>query len=517
MATSRPQYFSNDLQLVAIEKESLTLALSQLCEAVRQGVEILLTHDKAPDANDSRAFGTIYDGHLGTVLMALRLQRQAKYFRAENMSINSLVSETQRLASSRLNPHIMKVNHRAGRLSPLDSASFGAAVVRILAAGRGLASLSEDGQCRIHKRDIAEVQDAMHVALHQGDVRGGDELLYGRIGLLHAILNIRKLRLNIESVEALTAVFEKVPQLIDSIMSGGKLGARDYLELYGEREYMPLMWSWHDKYYIGAIHGTCGILDVLLACEPEELRAGHSHSHIPVIAQTINALCNLCILNHGHLPSSVPHRSSSRTSPLVQICHGAPGLLILLSNARKNAAFAASYWRPEWDEAICLASEKVWEQGLLYKGGSLCHGIAGNAWPLLMLHDAFEYGAQGSEEAKNCFKQVTSSVPHKELSGDYYLSRAIAMLLEARKTPPFIMQEAGGGRYRMPDSPYSLFEGLGGTICAWSEACVVISARLRKMEVDSQEGNGACNNDEEFHSDLQDELGMPGLGTRGFL
>lgn len=37
--------------------------------------------------------------------------------------------------------------------------------------------------------------------------------------------------------------------------------------------------------------------------------------------------------------------------------------------------------------------------------------------------------------------------------------------------------------YRMPDRPYSLSEGLAGTICAWADACVVIQARLRKMDV----------------------------------
>lgn len=32
--------------------------------------------------------------------------------------------------------------------------------------------------------------------------------------------------------------------------------------------------------------------------------------------------------------------------------------------------------------------------------------------------------------------------------------------------------------YRTPDHPYSLFEGLSGTICAWLDACVLIRQRL---------------------------------------
>ncbi|WEW55847.1 hypothetical protein PRK78_001280 [Emydomyces testavorans] len=483
MASIKPQYFKNNLRLIRVDKETLSEALSELRKAVAQGVTVISANAKVPDASDNHEFGTIYNGHLGIVLMSLRLQRQAKHLQTEDMSTDTLISEVQGLANTRLNPQIVKAHLHAGRLSPLGSASFGAPVVRIIAAGQGLPLPTGDGYHRIHKRDIAEVQNAVCVALHQGNERGGDELLYGRVGLLHAILNIRKLRLDDASAEALrSSVFESIPRLVDCIISAG------------------------------------GILDMLLACEPGELGCGHFRSHASVIAQTINALCNLCILNHGHVPSSVPHRCSSRTSPLVQICHGAPGLLILLSNARKNAAFSASYWRPEWDEAIRLASDKVWEQGVLYKGGSLCHGMAGNAWPFLMLHDIYEYGPQGSPEAKEALSQVVASVLHKERpSSDYFLSRAIALLLEARNTPPFKREEAGDGQYRMPDNPYSLFEGLAGTICAWAEACVVIAARLRSIEVDEIKGSDALSSDREFRSDLQDELGMPGLGVRGFL
>lgn len=64
----------------------------------------------------------------------------------------------------------------------------------------------------------------------------------------------------------------------------------------------------------------------------------------------------------------------------------------------------------------------------------------------------------------------------------------------------------------MPDTPYSLFEGLAGTICAWAEACVVITTRLRKLEKLERAGiniKGDIDKEDEY------ELGIPGLGGVG--
>lgn len=261
-----------------------------------------------------------------------------------------------------------------------------------------------------------------------------------------------------------------------------------------------------------------GILSILLLCKPEDLLEGTSDNHFGIIGQTINALCDLCISNNGHMPSSVPSHPSSHASPLVQICHGAPGFLVLLSQARSRAHFASVYWTPSWDKAIYLSSQRIWEQGLLYKGGGLCHGIAGNAWPMLMLHDDFEHGAQGSSTDKEAFDELISSLtPGQRLNGDYFLSRAITLLLQARKTQPFNTHTyADSIQYRMPDAPYSLFEGLAGTVCAWMEACVVISARLRKMGVETQK-SGSQHDEGTLEHDLSYKLGIPGFSICGYL
>jgi len=189
---------------------------------------------------------------------------------------------------------------------------------------------------------------------------------------------------------------------------------------------------------------------------------------------------------------SVPERPAvaSRTSPLLQVCHGSPGLLLLLDGAFRHKE-VAKFKQEEWVTALFLATERVWEEGLLSKGGGLCHGIAGNAWPLLLLHDSTKKSAKGSWLEPG--------------SSDYYLSRALALLLEARSTQPFTKVEEGKeGKYRMPDDPYSLFGGLAGTVCAWSEACLLMEERLREMET-GEIGDGTP----------EKVLGVPGLGIFG--
>ena len=165
----------------------------------------------------------------------------------------------------------------------------------------------------------------------------------------------------------------------------------------------------------------------------------------------------------------------------------------------------ASYWSSEWDEAIRLGSERVWEEGLLSKGGGICHGIAGNAWPLLMLHSCYiEYDTDRVSPLED-----GSGPPWSRLSADHFLSRALALLLHARETQLF-NTTATQQQYRMPDNPYSLFEGLSGTVCAWAEACVAISKRLRSVE-EVERREMPSNRD----SQNGYELGMPGLGGAG--
>lgn len=224
---------------------------------------------------------------------------------------------------------------------------------------------------------------------------------------------------------------------------------------------------------------------ILLQCPADEIK-----DHISLIADTVTEICKIVITNNGQLPLSIPTYPShnDRESPLVQICHGAPGHLLLMSILQDRRSPCYAFWQPSWTESSRLATRVIWQQGLLSKGGSLCHGIAGNAWPWLV------YG-------RNILISNGSTVESDEM-----LSLALAFLLEARFTRPFTNSE----KYRLPDVPLSMFEGLAGTICAWSEACIVIKMRLQEMNT---------NERALFTSDVRglDKclLGVPGLGGYG--
>lgn len=62
---------------------------------------------------------------------------------------------------------------------------------------------------------------------------------------------------------------------------------------------------------------------------------------------------------------------------LVQICHGAPGIVVACAEPRALT--------PELRALLCEGGECVWQTGPLAKGSNLCHGTAGNGYALLKL------------------------------------------------------------------------------------------------------------------------------------
>lgn len=134
----------------------------------------------------------------------------------------------------------------------------------------------------------------------------------------------------------------------------------------------------------------------------------------------------------GNFPCSMGEVDHSGRSPkdnddeLVHWCHGAPGIVYMM---------AAAYLR--WKDQRYLdsckrASDLVWRKGLLRKGPGICHGVAGNGYVFLLL-----YRLTGNKR---------------------YLYRA-AKFADFMNSPQFQADA------RIPDSPYSLYEGIAGTAC----------------------------------------------------
>lgn len=371
-----------------------------------------------------------------------------------------------------------------GRPSPLSSPSLGACVLRIISGS----AHDEDPKYLSSAIDFA-IEQPMTVKLHGHDM-GSDELLYGRAGLLWAILEIKRCSLKESTEAAMKLVYDAVPRLVDTILDAGRRGAEIHAKANGPENALPLMWPWVDHFHsLGAIHGMTGILAVLVDPDLRSVCPSIESSY-QAIADTITGFCKLCIENKGGFPMSVPAWPSATSTFRFQICHGTPGLLVLLACARKNR-FLLRLQHDMWKEAEQMGGEAVWKHGLLSKGGGLCHGIAGNALPLIMLYDPLHN------------------------SNSSLLSYGLAMLMEAQQTLPFSTPEADSQTttdkriYRMPDHPYSLFEGLAGTVCAWSEACVVIAARLKVL------ANESAGIDDDYLRYSTHRLGFPCIGGGG--
>jgi hypothetical protein len=127
------------------------------------------------------------------------------------------------------------------------------------------------------------------------------------------------------------------------------------------------------------------------------------------------------------------------TRPLVQDCHGAPGIVCRLAAARSAPL----------REMLRLAAELVWHAGPLTKPPGLCHGTDGNGYAFLKLH------------------QMTGDVR--------WLERARAFAMHAIVQSDALRAEHGRRRF-------TLWTGdLGLAVYLW--ACVTDDAALPTLDV----------------------------------
>ena len=92
----------------------------------------------------------------------------------------------------------------------------------------------------------------------------------------------------------------------------------------------------------------------------------------------------------------------------------------------------------------------IWQRGLLRKGPSLCHGAAGNGFVFLVLY------------------RLTND--------EKYLARS-------RHFADWLAGDEGRSVRLLPDCPFSLFEGLAGVACYFSELKDPASACFPLFEI----------------------------------
>ncbi|XP_078377053.1 lanC-like protein 2 isoform X3 [Oculina patagonica] len=230
-----------------------------------------------------------------------------------------------------------------------------------------------------------------------GDPSLPDEVLYGRAGYLFSLLYVQQ-HLGAEKIN-----HGIINQVCEAILDSGEKLSKH------ERSRSPLMYTWHDKHYVGAAHGIVGIMFMLLQ------------------------------FPSGNFPSSL----ESETDKLIHWCHGAPGAVHLMVKAYQV------FGKDKYLSTALKCGEVVWSHGLLKKGYGICHGTAGNAYSFLCLY--------------------------KQTGDPKYLHRAI-------KFAEWCFDYGKHG-CRTPDRPYSLFEGMAGTVYFLADMLEPKSSKFPAFEI----------------------------------
>lgn len=103
----------------------------------------------------------------------------------------------------------------------------------------------------------------------------------------------------------------------------------------------------------------------------------------------------------------------------------------------------------------------MYERGLLRKGVGLCHGVSGSVYALLAVSDVLDT------------RNNTNRDESPESCTTWFMRAAhLAQLATAYE------KLTSKGEMRVPDRPYSLYEGAAGMCCAWAE----VLRRITGME-----------------------------------
>ncbi len=122
---------------------------------------------------------------------------------------------------------------------------------------------------------------------------------------------------------------------------------------------------------LGCVHGFAGNACALI-------RAGHARDLEPEIERTFVSTARV-ENGFANWPQSVGTPLPGREAMLVQICHGAPGVIVALARLAKREG-------SRLEELLRMGGELTWRAGPLAKGSGLCHGTAGNGYAFLCLY-----------------------------------------------------------------------------------------------------------------------------------
>uniref|UniRef100_A0A8C3VCW4 LanC-like protein 2 n=3 Tax=Catharus ustulatus TaxID=91951 RepID=A0A8C3VCW4_CATUS len=263
-----------------------------------------------------------------------------------------------------------------------------------------------------------------------------DELLYGRAGYLYALLY-----LNTE-ISPETVPQSIIKEVIDAIIESGK----NFSKEERKTDRCPLLYQWHRKQYVGAAHGVAGIYYMLM----QPIANVDQETLTELVKPSIDYVRHKKFRS-GNYPSSL----SNETDRLVHWCHGAPGVIHMLMQAYKT------FKEDKYLKDAIDCSDVIWQRGLLRKGYGICHGTAGNGYSFLSL---------------------------------YNLTQDRKYLYRACKFAEWCL-EYGAHGCRIPDRPYSLFEGMAGAIHFLSDISVPETSQFPAFELRPQKRENKVEQD----------------------
>ncbi|XP_062865706.1 glutathione S-transferase LANCL1-like [Trichomycterus rosablanca] len=264
--------------------------------------------------------------------------------------------------------------------------------------------------------------------LHKSVVRGSgsipDELLYGRVGFLFSLSFIN------QQFQQEKIPIQYIQQICDAVLvSGQNLSQRMRV---GHQT--PLMYEWYQEHYVGAAHGLAGIYYFLM--QPGFVSSEGTVSAL--VKPSVDYMCQLKFPSGNYPPCVDDGRDL-----LVHWCHGSPGVIYMLLQAYKV------FGHQQYLQDAMQCGEVIWHRGLLKKGYGLCHGAAGNAYAFLAL---------------------------------YRLTQEPRHLYRACMFADWCMNYGKHG-CRTPDTPFSLFEGMAGTIYFLADLLQPSMAKFPAFEV----------------------------------
>ncbi|XP_015710381.1 lanC-like protein 2 isoform X3 [Coturnix japonica] len=298
------------------------------------------------------------------------------------------------------------------------------------------------------------------------DAEFPDELLYGRAGYLYALLY-----LNTE-IASDTVPQSIIKEVIDAIIESGK----NFSKEERKTERCPLLYQWHGKQYVGAAHGVAGIYYMLM----QPIANVDQETLTELVKPSIDYVRHKKFRS-GNYPSSL----SNETDRLVHWCHGAPGVIHMLMQAYKT------FKEDKYLKDAMECSDVIWQRGLLRKGYGICHGTAGNGYSFLSLYNLTQDKRYLYRACKAFILMGDFSHPDICWENNTASCRQSRRLLESMNNT-FMIQfaewclEYGAHGCRIPDRPYSLFEGMAGAIHFLSDISVPETSRFPAFELGTQ-------------------------------